>query len=132
MKVVFHKDFCKSYISDPAAAPGRMESIETAFKGRAEFITAVPASEEDLAAVHTEKHIESVRSSGLYDIAALAAGGAVQAAEIGLTEPCFAQGCSILFNSFITEDVYHIDTIIIKFICYIFYFVYSENIKSKA
>ncbi|MGE0087390.1 MAG: sigma 54-interacting transcriptional regulator, partial [Desulfococcaceae bacterium] len=42
------------------------------------------------------------------------------------------QGCSILFNSFITEDVYHIDTIIIKFICYIFYFVYSENIKSKA
>lgn len=90
MKVVFHKDFCKSYISDPAAAPGRMESIVAAVKDRAEFITALPASEEDLAAVHTDRHITMVRSSGLYEIAALAAGGAVQAAEIGLTEPCFA------------------------------------------
>ncbi len=39
--------------------------------------------------------------------------------------------CSILLNSFIVEDVYYIDTIIIKFIRYIFYFVYSENIRDR-
>ncbi len=42
------------------------------------------------------------------------------------------QGCSILFNSIITENVSYADTIKIKFIRYIFYFIYSENIKSKA
>jgi len=41
-------------------------------------------------------------------------------------------GCSILFNSFITQNVSETDTIIKKFISYIFYFIYSENIKSKA
>jgi acetoin utilization deacetylase AcuC-like enzyme len=33
--------------------------------------------------------VKSVRASGLYPIAALAAGGAVQAAVLGLREPCF-------------------------------------------
>jgi len=34
--------------------------------------------------------VEAVKRQGLYEIAALAAGGAVQAAESGLVEPCFA------------------------------------------
>ncbi len=33
--------------------------------------------------------MERVRREGVYDIAALAAGGAIQTAAIGLTEPCF-------------------------------------------
>ncbi|MDM8552955.1 histone deacetylase family protein, partial [Desulfobacterales bacterium HSG2] len=45
--------------------------------------------EADIAAVHTQNHIEHVRRNGLYDISALAAGGAIQAATLGLTEPCF-------------------------------------------
>ena len=44
---------------------------------------------QDIAAVHTEMHIQQVENQGLYKIAALAAGGAIQAAQIGLFEPCF-------------------------------------------
>ncbi|MCE5281632.1 MAG: histone deacetylase family protein [Deltaproteobacteria bacterium] len=90
MKVVFHQDFLPSYTADPAAEGGRMEAIERAIRGKATFIEAVPAPEEAIAAVHTAAHIERVRREGLYDIAALAAGGAIQAAGIGLQEPCFA------------------------------------------
>ncbi len=89
MKVVFHDDFKRSYTLDPAAAAGRMEAILDVIKDRVEFVTAVPADEEDIAAVHTKYHIDNVRRMGIYDIAALAAGGAIQAATIGLEEPCF-------------------------------------------
>ncbi len=89
MKVVFHDDFRRSYTLDPAAAAGRMEAILDVIKDRVDFVTAVPADEEDIAAVHTKYHIENVRRMGIYDIAALAAGGAIQAATIGLEEPCF-------------------------------------------
>jgi acetoin utilization deacetylase AcuC-like enzyme len=39
--------------------------------------------------VHTQEHLAWVKGGGLFDIAALAAGGAIKAAEIGLSEPCF-------------------------------------------
>ena len=90
MKVVFHKDFHHSYVADPAAATGRVEAIMKAIRGKAEMVEAVPAAMDDIAAVHTASHIEEVRRERLYDIAALAAGGAIQAALTGLTEPCFA------------------------------------------
>jgi acetoin utilization deacetylase AcuC-like enzyme len=90
MKVIFHEDFYQEYTSDPAAAQGRMEAITSVIQNETAFVAAEPAAEEDIAAVHSRKHIESVRERGLYPIAALAAGGAVQAAEIGLAEPCFA------------------------------------------
>ena len=74
---------------DPAAAEGRMEAILDVIQDRVTFVKAVPASEEDIAVVHTRYHIDDVRRMGIYDIAALAAGGAIQAATIGLEEPCF-------------------------------------------
>ncbi|HOK07604.1 MAG TPA: histone deacetylase family protein [Syntrophales bacterium] len=89
MKVVYSKSFEVSYCSDPAAATGRVEAVLAVIRDKVEMIEAVPASRQDIAAVHTESHIEMVRREGLYDIAALAAGGAVQAARVGLTEPCF-------------------------------------------
>ncbi len=89
MKVIFHKDFYEVYTSDPAAAADRMEAIVGAIEPHADFEDAVMASEEDIAAVHAPEQIQSVRRRGLYDISALAAGGAVGAAEIGLKEPCF-------------------------------------------
>jgi acetoin utilization deacetylase AcuC-like enzyme len=89
MKVVFHDDFYSVYTSDPAAAGGRMESVVSAFGSDAVFVEAAPAPRQDIAAVHTELYIDSVAREGLYDIAALAAGGAIMAAEIGLSEPCF-------------------------------------------
>ena len=51
---------------------------------------ATPAKEDDIAAVHTSSHIDDVKRLGLYDISALAAGGATQAAFMGLKDPCFA------------------------------------------
>lgn len=90
MQVIFHPDFYQVYTSDPAAAAGRMEAIVQAIEGEYGFVTAQPAADADIAAVHTERHIRRVRERGLYDIAALAAGGAIQAATIGMREPAFA------------------------------------------
>lgn len=89
MKVSFHEDFYRVYTMDPAAEQGRIEAIVEVIEPHVAFITAEPAPEEDLLAVHSELHIQSVKNRGLYSIAALAAGGGVQAAEIGLTEPAF-------------------------------------------
>ena len=89
MKVIFHEDFHQVYASDPAAAPGRIAAVVKAVKKRATFVEAVPAEVDDILAAHTPAHIADVKREGVYEIAALAAGGAIQAAEIGLTEPCF-------------------------------------------
>ena len=89
MKVIFHEDFYQVYTSDPAAAAGRMESVVDEISSRADFVQVKPATESQIALVHEAAHIESVRNMGLFHIAALAAGGAIQAATIGMAEPCF-------------------------------------------
>ena len=89
MKVIFHEDFYKVYTGDPASAPGRMESIVKTIEPHVEFVQAEPAVRQHIAAIHTEMHIQQVENQGLFDIAALAAGGAIQAAQIGLSKPCF-------------------------------------------
>lgn len=89
MKVVFHEAFYQVYTTDPAAGQGRMEAVMEVIEPHVALVTAVPASEEALRAVHSHAHIEGVKRRGLYPIAALAAGGALQAAAIGLAEPAF-------------------------------------------
>lgn len=90
MKIVFHEDFYQVYNSDPAAAAGRMEAVVEIIEPHVEFVIAEPASEADIAAVHTRHHMNHVRQRGLYGIASLAAGAAIQAATYGFTEPSFA------------------------------------------
>jgi len=90
MKIICHEEFKRSYCFDPAAADGRIEAVIEAIKGRVEWVDAIPAEEDDIRACHTDNHIANVRGQGLYGIAALAAGGAIQAAFNGLAEPCFA------------------------------------------
>ena len=90
MKILFHNDFHQVYTSDPAAAAGRMQSIVNVLSEDYEFLEPTPANEEDITAIHTLPHIDYVRRIGLYNISSLAAGGAIQAAFIGLKEPCFA------------------------------------------
>lgn len=89
MKVVFHKDFYQVYTSDPAAEAGRMEAIMEVIGSDVEFVTPEPASEAQIAAAHTNSHLDYVQHHDPYSIAALAAGGAIQAARIGLHEPAF-------------------------------------------
>ncbi|HPD56641.1 MAG TPA: histone deacetylase family protein [Smithellaceae bacterium] len=90
MKVIYSEDFNDVYASDPAAAAGRIRAVELAIKGRVTFVEPKPATKEDILRVHTPEHVKSVEREGVYEIAALAAGGAIRAAEIGLSEPCFA------------------------------------------
>jgi len=90
VKVVYHSDFNQVYTMDPAAAEGRIEAIYEEIKDHVTFVKAKPAAEEDVALCHTQYHINEVKRMGIHDIASLAAGGAIQAAKIGLKEPCFA------------------------------------------
>lgn len=90
MNVYFHDRFYSVYTSDPAAAPGRIEAIVDTIAPHVDLCTFSPATQNDLLLVHPTHHLERIRSKGLYDIAALAAGGAIQAAETGMDEPSFA------------------------------------------
>ncbi len=90
MKIIFHPDFYATYTSDPAAAKGRIEAVTRAIEGKYPMVTARPATDEQIALAHVESHMDAVRKKGLHEIAALAAGGSILAAEIGMTEPAFA------------------------------------------
>ncbi|MBM3142951.1 MAG: histone deacetylase family protein [Chloroflexi bacterium] len=85
MKVVYHPRYTEVYASDPAASPGRIEAILKELEGEYDFVKPQAASEGDLRRVHTQNHIESIkRDKHLYDIACLAAGGAIKAAQIAM------------------------------------------------
>lgn len=90
MKVVYHEDYNEVYSNDPASAHGRIQAVERVLRGKVSFVTPFAATEEDILRAHIPEHVRSVEREGVYDIAALAAGGAIMAAQIGLTEPCFA------------------------------------------
>ena len=90
MTVYFHHDFYEEYTSDPAAESGRMEAIVEELSTVVELVECEPATEDDLLAAHSSGHLNWVHSQGLFDIAALAAGGAIQAALRSLSEPSFA------------------------------------------
>ena len=89
MKVIFHEKFYEVYAGDPAAAAGRMEAVVDVIRPFVDMIEPAPATEDQIAAVHTRSHIERVKGQGVYEVASLAAGGAIMAAELGLNEPCF-------------------------------------------
>lgn len=95
MKVVYHDWFCESgYASDPAAEEGRIQSVLNALEETGvEYVEPRPATRRDLERVHTRSHVEGVRSRGrdLFEIASLAAGGAIRTAELAWAgEPAFA------------------------------------------
>ncbi|RLF11990.1 MAG: histone deacetylase family protein [Thermoprotei archaeon] len=92
MKVVFHEKYKEAYTSDPAAAPGRMEAIASALQGLYEFVEPKPATDNDVLLIHTINHLNYVKSlTRVYEVALLAVGGALKAAEIAFEgEPAFA------------------------------------------
>ena len=89
MNVIFHEAFYETYAYDPAAEPGRMEAVVRVIEPRVAFIEARPAEEAHILAVHAASHVNAVKAEGVYPVASLAAGGAIQAARAGLKEPCF-------------------------------------------
>jgi len=91
LKVVYHERYREVYSSDPAAQPGRIESIYNELHGRFEFVKPEPAREEDLLLVHGKSHVEYVEAHPLvYEIALLGVGGAIKASEVAFRgEPAF-------------------------------------------
>ena len=95
MKIVFHERYYNSsYAMDPAAAPGRLEGIIDILSKNEdyEFIEPNPATKEDILRAHTERHFSYVqRDPLLLELASLAAGGAILAAEEAYSgNPTFA------------------------------------------
>lgn len=92
MKVVYHERYREVYASDPAAQPGRIESIYKELHCHFDFVTPKPASEEDVLLTHGQSHVENVKTHPLtYETALLAVGGAIKASEIAIEgEPAFA------------------------------------------
>ncbi|MFX1374603.1 MAG: histone deacetylase family protein [Promethearchaeota archaeon] len=95
MKIVFHERYYNSnYAMDPAAETGRLEGIIELLSTNKEFefITPKQAMKEDILRAHTERHFQYIkRDSLLYELASLAAGGSILAAEEGYKgNPTFA------------------------------------------
>jgi len=91
MKVVYDEKYTTVYSSDPAAAPGRIESVYSVLHGHYEFVKPNSAIEEDLKLVHWKDHVDYVkRNKTLYRVAKLAVGGAIKAAELAVQgKPAF-------------------------------------------
>ncbi len=91
MKIIFHERYYEVYTADPAASAGRMEPIMAALGNDFEVMVPSPASDQDLALVHTQDHIQSIkRHPEIYEVAVLSAGGAILASEFALEgEPAF-------------------------------------------
>lgn len=89
MKVVFHQEFYEVYALDPAAGAGRLEPIVEKIRKDSfyEFVEAIPSQKNDILRAHTDRHFLSVKSDSMvFPMAMLAAGGAIQTAEIAYTE----------------------------------------------
>jgi acetoin utilization deacetylase AcuC-like enzyme len=100
VKIIYHPLMLRRYDSTPAGDAGRLESaVEILGKHPDyEFVEPRPVTEEEILRVHTKAHYEDVKNESktspgglLFEMASLAAGGAIMAAEIAAAgEPCFA------------------------------------------
>jgi len=95
MKIVFHERYYnESYAMDPAASPGRLEGIIDLLSSDKEYDFIAPklASKDDILRAHNERHYNYVKHDALlFELASLAAGGAILAAEEAYSgHPTFA------------------------------------------
>jgi len=95
MKILFHDTFYESdYADDCASVPGRLEAIMAVIGSESTFeiLRHQPASEDAVRLAHTQTYVDAVKSNGpLFDMAMLAAGAAIAAADVAMTgEPAFA------------------------------------------
>jgi len=96
IKIIFHERYYNSrYAADPAASEGRLDGILDLINSKPKFyevIEPVPATKADILRAHGRNHYEKIeRQSLLYELGALAAGGAVMAAETAYNgNPSFA------------------------------------------
>ena len=92
MRIVYSNKYESTYPANPVENPYRVRlpAMELRKEGY-DFLEPAAASLEDIYRVHGSEHIERVKTKGLYEASALAAGGAIAAAELALQgEPAFA------------------------------------------
>lgn len=92
MRIIFHPAYHDEYDGDPAAEEGRLIPAEETLRESFGFVTPTPATLEEVALVHDDSHIDSVKRRGqLLEPALLAAGGALEAALLAAaSDPAFA------------------------------------------
>src|SRR5512137_2284968 len=92
MKIVYTDNLGARYPANPVENPDRVIlPAELLQECGYQFVEPHPALPEDIARVHGREHMELVNKMGQYEPAALAAGGAIAAAQIALAgEPAFA------------------------------------------
>jgi len=91
LRIVFHEKYFDVYSEDPASSEGRLDRAYKVLKENLEFVRPEPAREEDLLLVHSQAHVTHIRQdTHLFEVASLAAGGAIRASEMALAgEPAF-------------------------------------------
>jgi acetoin utilization deacetylase AcuC-like enzyme len=92
MKIIYNDNLAARYPANPVESPERVALPAQMLRECGyELVDFGPASIEYISRVHGREHIELVRKMGLYEPAALAAGGAIAAAELALAgHPAFA------------------------------------------
>ena len=89
--VVYDDAFLTRYDTVDCESPDRISSVLSHLEDIADFVRPAPCSEADLLLCHSRALVDSVREDGtLFEVAALAAGGAIRAAETCREGPCFA------------------------------------------
>ena len=92
MRIVYSNRYESAYPANPVENPDRVRlpAMQLEKEGY-DFLEPEPAGMGDISRVHGQEHIEQVRTKGLYEAAAFAAGGAIAAAELALQgETAFA------------------------------------------
>ncbi len=91
MQIMYHPRFTEVYAADPAAARGRLDAAIDAVSGVYPVLEPSPAADSDILLVHSEEHLQRIKAKDrVYDLALLAAGGAIKAAETACSgEPGF-------------------------------------------
>lgn len=92
LKVIYHDLYLTDYPTASCEIPYRVESIIRTLEDHYPVVEPSPATVEDILLVHSESLISSVqRDPTLYEAAAMAVGGTIQAAKMALQgEPAFA------------------------------------------
>ena len=83
LAVVYHPSYEEDYPTASVETPRRVQAIREELNVEYEFVTPAAASEEDIALVHTRPLLMEVKQEPLlFEVALLAAGGAVHAAQL--------------------------------------------------
>lgn len=82
-KVVYHPMYEEDYPTASVEMPNRVAVIRDELKGDFEFVTPQAATEKDIMLVHSPPLLQEVkRDPLLFEVAALAVGGAIHAAQL--------------------------------------------------